>query len=164
MKKVLVAYFSPTGHTKKAAAEIAETIDADIYEIMPAVPYTAADLQWSDPKARSTVEMNDRSFRPALADQDANIGQYDIIFLGFPSWWYVAPTIINSFLEAYDFSGKKIVLFATSGGSDFGKTVEGLRDSVSEDAVIVEGKIINGIPSQREFDDWVYKMVGPEEE
>ena len=107
------------------------------------------------------------SREPGFGDhpkQDANIGQYDIIFLGFPIWWYVAPTIINSFLEAYDFSGKKIVLFATSGGSDFGKTVEGLRDSVSEDAVIVEGKIINGIPSQSEFDDWVYKMVGPEEE
>ena len=100
MKKVLVAYFSPTGHTKKAAAEIAETIDADIYEILPAVPYTAADLNWSDEKARSTVEMNDRAFRPALADQDANVGQYDIIFLGFPIWWYAAPTIINSFLEA----------------------------------------------------------------
>ncbi len=164
MKKVLVAYYSPTGHTKKAAAEIAETIDADIYEILPAVPYTAADLNWSDEKARSTVEMNDRAFRPALADQDANVGQYDIIFLGFPIWWYVAPTIINSFLEAYDFSGKKIVLFATSGGSDFGKTLEGLRPSVSEDTVMVEGKILNSIPSQTGFDNWVYKMVGHEEE
>jgi arsenate reductase-like glutaredoxin family protein/menaquinone-dependent protoporphyrinogen IX oxidase len=129
MKKVLVAYFSPTGHTKKAAAEIAETIDADIYEIMPAVPYTAADLQWSDPKARSTVEMNDRSFRPALADQDANIGQYDIIFLGFPIWWYVAPTIVNTFLENHDLRGKKLAFFATSGTSGMGDTVKELAPS-----------------------------------
>ncbi len=100
-----------------------------------------------DKKSRSSVEMNDKSSRPALADQDANIAAYDTILLGFPIWWYVAPTIINSFLESYDFSGKKIVLFATSGGSGFGKTVAGLKPSVAADATIVEGKLLNGRPS-----------------
>lgn len=147
MSKTLVAYFSASGTTAKAAKNLAEAAGADLYEIKPAVPYTQADLNWMDKKSRSSLEMNDKSGRPALADKDANIGAYDTILLGFPIWWYVAPTIINSFLESYDFAGKKIVLFATSGGSGFGKAADGLKGSVAADTVIAEGKLLNGNPS-----------------
>ena len=145
MSKRLVAYFSASGKTAKVAADLAKEADADIYEIRPAVPYTRADLNWMDKKSRSSVEMRDKGSRPALADTDADIAAYDTIFVGFPIWWYVAPTIINSFLEAYDFSGKKIVLFATSGGSGFGKAVAGLQPSAPT-AEIVEGSLLNGRP------------------
>lgn len=145
MSKRLVAYFSASGKTAKVAADLAKAADADIYEIRPAVPYTRADLNWMDKKSRSSVEMRDKGSRPALADTDADIAAYDTIFVGFPIWWYVAPTIINSFLEAYDFSGKKIVLFATSGGSGFGKAVAGLQSSAPS-AEIVEGSLLNGRP------------------
>ncbi len=149
MSKTLVAYFSASGTTERVAKELAQVTGADLYEIKPAVPYTKADLNWMDKKSRSSVEMNDKSSRPALADQDANIAAYDTILLGFPIWWYVAPTIINSFLESYDFSGKKIVLFATSGGSGFGEAVAGLKPSVAADTTIVEGKLLNGTHTAR---------------
>ena len=155
MSKTLVAYFSAGGTTAKVAKNLADVAGADLYEIKPAVPYTQADLNWMDIKSRSSVEMNDKSSRPALADKDADISSYDKILLGFPIWWYVAPTIINSFLESYDFSGKKIVLFATSGGSGFGKAVDGLKGSVSADTVITEGKVLNGNPSIAELKAWV---------
>ena len=155
MSKTLVVYFSASGTTAKAAKNLAEAAGADLYEIKPAIPYTQADLNWMDKKSRSSVEMNDKSSRPALADKDAGIGNYDKILLGFPIWWYVAPTIINSFLESYDFSGKKIVLFATSGGSGFGNAVDGLKGSVSADTVITEGKVLNGNPSISELKAWV---------
>ena len=155
MSKTLVAYFSASGTTAKAAKSLAEAAGADLYEIKPAVPYTQADLNWMDKKSRSSVEMNDKSSRPALADKDADISSYDKILLGFPIWWYVAPTIINSFLESYDFSGKKIILFATSGGSGFGKAVDGLKGSVSADTVIKEGKMLNGNISIDELKAWV---------
>ena len=155
MSKTLVAYFSASGTTAKAAKNLAEAAGADLYEIKPAVPYTQADLNWMDKKSRSSVEMNDKSSRPALEDKDANIAAYDTILLGFPIWWYVAPTIINSFLESYDFSGKKIVLFATSGGSGFGKAADGLKGSAAADTVITEGKILNGNPSMDELKAWV---------
>lgn len=142
MSKKLVAYFSASKVTEKVANMIAEAAGADIYEIKPEIPYTTADLNWMDKKARSTVEMSDKTIRPAIADQDANIEAYDEIVLGFPIWWYVAPTIINTFLESYDFSGKKIVLFATSGGSGFGNTVSELKPS-APGAEIVEGKVLN---------------------
>ena len=141
MSKKLVAYFSASGTTKKAAEQLAEAAGADLYEIEPEVPYKKADLNWMDKNARSTVEMNDKSFRPAIKDTDAKAGDYDVIYLGFPIWWYVAPTIINTFLEKYDFSGKKIILFATSGGSGFGRTVDGLKPSVAADTEIIEGKV-----------------------
>ncbi len=146
MSKTLVAYFSASGTTAGVAKDLAGAIGADLYEIRPAVPYTQADLNWMDKKSRSSVEMSDKSCRPQLSDTDANIGAYDTIYLGFPIWWYVAPTIINTFLESYDFSAKKIVLFATSGGSGFGKTVAELKPSVSKSAEIVEGKILNSAP------------------
>lgn len=155
MKKILVAYFSASGTTAGAAKKLADAAEADMYEIKPAVPYTKADLDWTNKSSRSSAEMNDKSSRPALADKSANIGDYDIILLGFPIWWYVAPTIINSFLESYDFSGKKIVLFATSGGSGFGKTVSGLKNSVAADTVIAEGKMLNGGHSTDELKRWV---------
>ena len=152
MSKRLVAYFSASGVTAKVADMLADAVGADIYEIRPEVPYTKADLNWMDKKSRSTIEMNDKTIRPAIADKNARVKQYDTIFLGFPIWWYVAPTIINTFLESYDFSGKKIILFATSGGSKFGKTVEELKVSVPDSCEIIEGKLLNGkqtIPSIR---------------
>lgn len=144
MNRKLVAYFSASGVTAKVADMLADAVGADIYEIQPTVPYTKADLNWMDKKSRSSIEMNDKTIRPAIADKDAQIDQYKTIFLGFPIWWYVAPTIINTFLESYDFSGKKIILFATSGGSKFGKTVEELKVSVPASCEIVEGKLLNG--------------------
>ena len=114
MNKTLVAYFSCTGTTRRAAQALAAAVDADVYEIRPQIPYTPADLDWRNKKSRSSVEMNDPDFRPALADKNAAIGAYNTIFVGFPIWWYVAPTIINTFLETYDFSGKRVILFATS--------------------------------------------------
>lgn len=155
MSKRLVAYFSASGTTKRAAEMLAEAAGADLYEIRPEVPYTSADLNWMDKKARSTVEMKDPTSRPAIADNDADIDAYDTIFVGFPIWWYVAPTIINTFLESYDFSGKTIVLFATSGGSGFGKTVKNLQGSVSPSAVIKEGKILNGRQDAAQLKAWI---------
>lgn len=144
MAKKLVAYFSASGVTAKVADMLADAIGADIHEIRPKVPYTKVDLNWMNKKSRSSIEMNDKTIRPEIAESNVQIDDYDVIFLGFPIWWYVAPTIINTFLEKYDFSGKKIILFATSGGSKFGKTVEELKVSVSADTEIVEGKLLNG--------------------
>ena len=144
MSKKLVAYFSASGVTAKVADMLADAVGADIYEIRPEVPYTKADLNWMDKKSRSTIEMNDKTIRPAIADKDAKIDQYDTIFIGFPIWWYVAPTIINTFLESYNFADKKVILFATSGGSKFGKAVEELKISVPNTCEIIEGKLLNG--------------------
>ena len=157
MSNRLVAYFSASGTTARVAKNLAQAAGADLYEIKPAVPYTSADLNWMDKKSRSTVEMNDRSFRPPLADTDAPIAGHDTILLGFPIWWYVAPTIINTFLESYDFSGKTIVLFATSGGSGFGKTVVSLAPSCPG-ATIKEGRLLNGNPSQADLKKWVESL------
>lgn len=159
MNKTLVAYFSASGTTAHVAKELAQAAGADLYEIRPAVPYTKADLNWMDKKSRSSVEMNDKSSRPALADKDANIAAYDTILLGFPIWWYVAPTIINCFLESYNFSGKKIILFATSGGSGFGKAVARLKPSVAADTTIVEGKLLNGAQTAASLKSWVSSIL-----
>ena len=147
MSKKLVAYFSASGTTAKVAKNLANAAGAELYEIKPAVPYSRADLNWQDKHSRSSVEMRDKSSRPELADTDANIAEYETIFIGFPIWWYIAPTIINTFLEAYDFSGRKIVLFATSGGSGFGKAVASLQPSAPK-ATIIEGDILNGSPNK----------------
>ena len=144
MSKKLVAYFSASGRTKKVAEKLAADLDADIYEIKPEVKYTEADLNWMNQKSRSSVEMNDKSFRPAIITGDADISGYDTVYLGFPIWWYVAPTLINTFLEAYNFDGKRIVLFATSGGSGFGNTVVELQPSAPE-AEITETKVLTGM-------------------
>jgi len=139
MSKKLVAYFSASGVTAKTAIELAKAAEADIYEIKPETPYTSADLDWKDKNSRSSVEMRDHIL-PPLADKNADIAAYDTIYIGFPVWWYVAPTIINTFLESYDFAGKRIILFATSGGSGFGKTVANLEKS-APGAEITEGKV-----------------------
>ena len=140
MSKKLVAYFSSSGNTAALAEKLAKAAGADLYEIKPAVPYTREDLNWQNKQSRSSVEMSDHSSRPALADTMANAAAYDTIYIGFPVWWYIAPTIINSFLESYDLSGKKIILFATSGGSGFGKAVQNMTLS-APGAQIVEGKV-----------------------
>lgn len=155
MSKRLVAYFSASGVTKRAAETLAEAAGADIYEIAPEIPYTSADLDWMDKSSRSTAEMKDKSSRPAIKDANVDIAGYDVLFLGFPIWWYVAPRIINTFLEKYDFSGKKIVLFATSGGSGFGNTAAELRGSISDSAEVIEGKLLNGKVSKAELEKWV---------
>lgn len=141
MSKKLVAYFSASGVTAKVANALAEAAGADLHEIKPEVPYTAADLDWMNKQSRSSVEMSDKSSRPAIKDKLDNMADYDVIYLGFPIWWYVAPTIINTFLESYDMSGKTIIIFATSGGSGFGKTVETLKCSCPN-SNIMEGKIV----------------------
>ena len=158
MTKSLVAYFSATGTTAGTAELLAKAADAELFAIRPAVPYTKADLNWMDDRSRSSLEMRDPSSRPAIAGRVENMDAYDRVYLGFPIWWYVAPTIINSFLESYDFSGKTIVLFATSGGSGFGKTVEGLKNSVSPTARIIEGRLLNGRFSERELAEWVKSL------
>lgn len=149
----LVAYFSATGTTAKAAKALANAVGGELYEIKPAVPYTSADLNWMDKNARSSVEMKDAHSRPALADTGAPVAGHDVIFLGFPVWWYVAPTILNTFLEAYDFTGKTIVLFATSGGSGLGKSAFGLRPS-APGAKIVDGRMLNGHLNEAELRRW----------
>ena len=154
MQKALIAYFSASGVTAKVAKTLSEAIGADLYEIKPANPYTSADLNWHDKTSRSSVEMDNPASRPALADRKADIASYDVVFLGFPIWWYRAPTIVNTFLESYDFSGKTIVLFATSGGSGFGRTADGLRDSVAKSVRIVEGRLLNGRPSVADLKVW----------
>jgi len=154
MAKKLVAYFSASGVTAKVADMLADAVGADIHEIRPKNPYTKADLNWLNKKSRSSVEMNNKTFRPEIAESNVQIAEYDVIFLGFPIWWYVAPTIINTFLESADFSGKKIILFATSGGSKFGKTVEELKVSVSADTEIIEGKLLNGRQSIASVKAW----------
>ena len=156
MSKKLVAYFSASGTTARVAKNLAAAAGADIYEIKPAVPYSRADLNWMDKQSRSSVEMRDKNSRPALADTDANIAAYDTIFIGFPIWWYIAPTIINTFLEAYDFSGKRIVLFATSGGSGFGKAVQSLQPS-APNAQIIAGEILNGNPNEKKLKEFADK-------
>ncbi|MEZ3485125.1 MAG: NAD(P)H-dependent oxidoreductase [Lachnospiraceae bacterium] len=150
MSKNLVAYFSASGVTARAAKNLVKATGADLYEILPAVPYTSADLNWNNKKSRSSLEMNDKASRPELKSHDAPIARYDTIFLCFPIWWYTAPAIIRTFLEAYDFTGKKIVLFATSGGSGLGRTADELADSCSG-ADIRNGKMLNGNLSESEL-------------
>lgn len=153
MAKKLVAYFSASGVTKKVAEMISEVSGYELYEIKPKQAYTKADLNWMDKNSRSSVEMKDKKFRPEIITKDIEMSDYDEIILGFPIWWYVAPTIINTFLEAYDFSGKKITLFATSGGSGFGNTVSELKPS-APNADIVEGKLLNNANKQ-EIENWL---------
>ena len=157
MSKKLVAYFAATGTTGSVAQKLAQALDADLYAITPKTPYTTADLNWNNDKARSTVEMRDKKFRPEIANNDADIKSHDVIFIGFPIWWYVAPTIINTFLESYDFTGKTIILFATSGGSGFGKAVRELQPS-APGALIREGKVFNRRVSAEELKKWAESL------
>ena len=147
MSKKLVAYFSASGTTKEAAERLAKVAGADLFEIKPTLPYTSADLNWMDKKSRSSVEMNDPDSRPEIAETMPNMADYDTVFIGFPIWWYVAPHIIHTFLESYDFDRKMLVPFATSGGSGMGRTVEELR-KLCPNADWKAGKLFNGVSDQ----------------
>ena len=153
MSKKLVAYFSASGVTAKLAKRLADAVDADIFEIKPEKPYTTADLDWTNKKSRSSVEMSDKSFRPAVAEKLDNITDYDTIYVGFPIWWYVAPTIINTFLEQYDLTGKTIIPFATSGSSRMGKTNSELAPSC-KGAILKEGKHFEENADEIELKKW----------
>jgi len=155
MSNKLVTYFSASGVTAKIAEKLSEAIGADLHEIRPKVSYTQADLDWRDENSRSTIEMKNKSFRPEMTDDKINISEYDTIFVGFPIWWYVAPTIINTFLESHDFSNKNVVVFATSGGSKFGNTVAELKVSLPESTNIIEWKVLNGSYTNKELSDMV---------
>lgn len=156
MKK-LVAYFSASGVTAKAAERLAEAIGADLFEIKPEVPYTDADLNWQNKHSRSSVEMNDPASRPEIAEKLDNMSDYDTIFVGFPIWWYIAPTIINTFIESYDLSGRTLIPFATSGGSGMGKTVEKLK-ALYPTVNFKEGKIVNGM-SAKALKEWANGLL-----
>lgn len=150
----LVAYFSASGTTARAAARVAAAAKADLFEIVPAQRYTRADLNWNDSNSRSSREMNDPASRPAVSSTVPNMEQYDTVWIGFPIWWYVAPTIIQTFLERYDFAGKTVIPFATSGGSGFGDTVKRLKPSCSDKAKWMPGRLLNRA-SDEEIACWV---------
>lgn len=158
MSKVLVAYFSAGGSTARVASNLASAVSADLFEIRPEVPYTSADLNWNNKNSRSSVEMNDRNCRPAIAAKVENMDQYDVVFVGFPIWWYREPSIIDTFMEAYDFSGKTVVPFATSGGSGLGNSSKNMQ-ALAKGAKVVEGKRFNVRASQDELKNWASKWV-----
>ena len=158
MSKVLVAYFSATGTTAAVAAKLARVAGADLFEIEPVSPYTQADLDWKDKGSRSTIEMEDESCRPKIAVLPTNMDSYDVVFLGFPIWWYVEPRIVDSFLESCDLADKTIVPFATSGGSGFGRATQRMR-SLAPDAKVVTGKMLNGDPSEEKLRAWAQKEI-----
>ena len=157
MSRKLVAYFSASGVTAKVAERLSEAIGADLYEIEPQVAYTKADLDWMDKKSRSTIEMNNLASRPKISGKRDNMEVYDTVFVGFPIWWYVAPTIINTFLESYDLSGKTIIPFATSGGSDMGRTNEKLLPSCPG-AKLLDGKVFHVNVKIAELNAWVESL------
>lgn len=154
MSRKLVAFFSASGVTAKVAEKLSDTIGADLFAIEPKIPYTKADLDWMDKNSRSTLEMKDPATRPEIARVRDNMEEYDTVFIGFPIWWYVAPTIINTFLESYDLTGKTIIPFATSGGSGMGKTNEKLMPSC-KGAKLLDGKVLKVNVGAKELDDWV---------
>ncbi len=155
MNKVLVAYFSATGTTKGVAQQLAEVTGGTLHEIKPTQPYTDADLDWRDKQSRSSVEMQDKSSRPAITDKLTNMQDYDVVYVGFPIWWYTCPTIINTFMEAYDFKGKTVIPFATSGGSSIKKACEDLKVAYP-DVTWKEGKLLNRA-TKKDLEDWVKK-------
>ena len=154
MSKVLVAYFSASGVTAKVAQKLAKAAKGDLFEIKPEKPYTSADLNWNDKNSRSSVEMNDRSCRPAIASKLDNMADYDVVFVGFPVWWYREPSIIDTFIESYDFGGKTVVPFATSGGSGLGETAKNLQ-ALAPAAKVVEGKKLSAMATEAEIENWV---------
>ncbi len=157
MGKTLVAYFSASGNTARLAGTLAAAADAELYEIRPAVPYERRDLNWMNRKSRTTLEMQDKSFRPELADTDAPVADADVIFLGFPIWWYREPGIIDSFLEAYDFSGKTVAPFFTSGGSDLGEGQERI-EKLAKGAKVMRGRRFSARASERELKSWIESL------
>ena len=153
MSKSLVAYFSASGVTARVAEKLAKAINADLYEIAPEVPYTKADLNWMDKKSRSSVEMNDRNSRPAIGTTVDNMDQYDTVFVGFPVWWYREPSIIDTFMESYDFTGKTVIPFATSGGSGLGESYKNLQ-SLAPGAKVINGEKFPGSISEEKLKSW----------
>ena len=153
MSKTLVAYFSASGTTAKVAKKMAEAIGADLFEIKPETPYSGADLNWQNKNSRSSVEMNDRSSRPAIAVKAADMPQYDVVFVGFPVWWYREPSIIDTFMESYDFAGKTVIPFATSGGSGLGDSAANMQ-KLAKGAKVVNGKRFSGSASAEELKAW----------
>lgn len=158
MSKYLIAYFSASGVTKRVAEKLATVVGGDLYEITPEKPYTKEDLNWMDKNSRSSVEMKNKSFRPAITGKVENMEEYDVVYIGFPIWWYVAPTIINTFLESYDFSGKTIIPFATSGGSGLGNTINELKPSCSDNTKWFDGERFRASVSKEELKNWVNKL------
>lgn len=158
MKKALVAYFSCSGVTEGLAKNLALVVNGDLYKIQPEIPYTDADLNWHDTKARSTIEMEDKSSRPAISGKVEQFEQYNTVFVGFPIWWYIAPTIINTFLESYDFSGKTVIPFATSGMSDVGETDKWLHVSCSEETKWRPAKRFPHYTTPETLKEWVAKL------
>ena len=158
MSKALVAYFSASGVTSKVAKNLASAIGADIFEIKPVQKYSKADLNWMDKRSRSSVEMNDRSSRPAIAERVNQMSDYDVVFIGFPIWWYREPSIIDTFMEAYDFSEKTIVPFATSGGSGLGDSAENMQ-TLAKGAKVEEGKRFGRNASASELKNWAEKYL-----
>ena len=158
MAKTLVAYFSASGTTAKVAKDLAAATGADLFEIAPEQPYTRADLNWQDKKSRTTIEMNDEACRPAIAGTVANMDAYDVVFVGFPVWWYVEPRIIDTFLEAYDFSGKTVVPFATSGGSGLGRAPQRMQ-ALAPGAKVLQGGLLNGRFSQAKLAEWAERAL-----
>ena len=158
MSKALVAYFSASGVTASLAARLAKAAGADLFEIAPEVPYTSADLDWTDKKSRSTIEMNDPASRPAIGSKVADMGQYDVVFVGFPIWWYREPSIIDTFMEAYDFTGKTVVPFATSGGSGIGPSGKNMQ-KLAPGAKVDGGARFAARASEKELADWAAKWL-----
>ena len=155
--KTLVAYFSATGTTAKAAKKLAEAAGADLYEIKPQIPYSHADLNWMDPKSRTSLERKNPAIRSEIEEGMEDIAQYDEIFIGFPIWWYTAPNIIHTFLESFDWKGKRIIPFATSGGSNLGNTCEDLQKSCPG-ATVVQGKMLNGSFAEETLQKWIVSL------
>ena len=155
--RALVAYFSATGTTARAARTLAEAVGADLFEIVPEQPYTAADLNWNDKTSRSSREMADEKCRPAVAGDSPDMSRYDTVFVGFPIWWYVEPRIVDTFLEAHDLSGKTVVPFATSGGSGLGKAPQRMA-TLAAGATVTEGRLLNGNPGADELRAWAKRM------
>lgn len=158
MSKNLVAYFSASGITKSVAEKLAKVVNGDLYEITPEKLYTDADLDWMNKNSRSSVEMKDKTSRPAITGKIENMENYNVVFVGFPIWWYVAPTIINTFLESYDFSGKIVIPFATSGGSEMGNTLSELKISCSNETKWKDGKRFSAYVSEQELKKWVESL------
>ena len=156
-KKVLIAYFSATDTTKRVAENLAKATDGDLYEIKPLQPYTREDLDWTNEKSRSSVEMKNKKYRPEIVNDNLSLSEYETVFLGFPIWWGVAPTVVNAFLEKHDFSNKTVILFATSGGSGFGKSAFELKQSLSNTTKITEG-ILNNNPSVEYLKNWIESL------
>ena len=158
MSKILVSYFSASGVTKKVAQKLAKVAGADLFEIVPKDIYTPADLDWTNSRSRSSLEMKDKNCRPAISNKIANLKDYDTIFVGFPIWWYREPSIIDTFMEMYDFSNKRIIPFATSGSSGMGQSAYNLQ-ALAKEAKVANGKRLSSSTSEEELKEWIKEIL-----